>query len=328
MYPKLSALLIEHDIDLDSMLNDSGTKETPINDDQPKPAIEVNSRKNDREDSKTRGLNSFRNGLQNAAFGWSCNFTNVSLNAPGNLEFKGKAARFDGITIKNHILWWDDWSFVETLREFAIQEYPALEPIASSEFGSDYVAPRLSNLRCLTPDGGKAWSWGEIALLLESLDRKQFSTFGTLWLSPDGTKAGYHTDCLVEVLENCYTTPDRPVKSAIKGEVGADLSTKALEAIVAGGFGGVVQAAASVPAKDRYTQVMRNMLKGDVKYYEWIAQDWVDCLGASKPTIIGCDGWREIMERKETQKQASMPVKTAMEKAESNRRKKRKKLAE
>lgn len=144
-----------------------------------------------------------------AAFGWSCNFTTVSLTAPGNLERKGKAARFDGITIKNHILWWDDWSFVETLKEFALQEYPAIKRIASSEFGSDHVADRLSKLRCFTPDGNKAWSWGEIALLLESLDRNQLSTFGTFWLSPDEgySKAGYHTDRLVEVLANCYTSP-------------------------------------------------------------------------------------------------------------------------
>ena len=118
------------------------------------------------------------------------------------------------------MLWWDDWSFVETLGKFSKQEYPALERIASNEFGSDYVAARLSNLRCLTPDKRKPWGWGEIALLLESVDRNQMRSFGDSWINPDGTPAIFYTDRLAEVLANCYTSPIRPVKPAIKAKVG------------------------------------------------------------------------------------------------------------
>jgi len=104
---------------------------------------------------------------------------------------------------------------------FAQQEYLKLLPIASNLVGAEYVATQISNSVCLTPDGKSAWAWGEITLLLESLDREQLRSFGTLWLAPNGTRAGFHTDRLVEVLANCYTVvQNKSVAPAMNAEVG------------------------------------------------------------------------------------------------------------
>jgi len=236
---------------------------------------------------------------QNAVFGWSCNFTNVQLTAPGSMEFKMKAARFDGITVKNHMLWWDDWSFVETLKAFAQQEYLKLVPIASNQLGADYVATRISNSVCLTPDGKSAWAWGEIALLLESLDRERLRSFGTLWLAPNGTRAGFHTNRLVEVLENCYTVstfaleqPNAPVIDVkpLGTTKPSDLAS-VVEGVVRAGMANVLNIASKAKAVDRCNAAMQELLVDRTKAELKLAE-WDKLLKQSKKTVVKTEAWK------------------------------------
>ena len=90
----------------------------------------------------------------------------------------------------------------------------------------------------------------------------------------------------------------------------------------------MIQAAVSLPAGDRISEVMRSMCESDEMYYRWSADNWVEHLKAAKKTVTGCDAWGEIMQWREAQKQSAMPVKSAMQLAESRRRKQHKKLAE
>jgi len=236
---------------------------------------------------------------RNAVFGWSCNFTNLSLTAPGSMEFKMKAARFDGITVKNHMLWWDDWSFVETLKAFAQQEYLKLVPIASNQLGADYVATRISNSVCLTPDGESAWAWGEIALLLESLDREQLRSFGTLWLAPNGTRAGFHTNRLVEVLENCYTVSTFALEqtNAPAIEVKPLGTTKpsdlasVVEGVVRAGMANVLNIASKAKAVDRCNAAMQELLKTDSTKAKLTLEEWRIQLGQARKTICKTEAY-------------------------------------
>lgn len=81
-----------------------------------------------------------------------------------------------------------------------------------------------------------------------------------------------------------------------------EIRAEALAAVVAGGLAGMTQAAVSMPAGDRVSEVMRSML-ADKKYYSWTAEEWAYHLKASKPTIIGCKAWGEIKQWRANQKQ-------------------------
>ncbi len=107
-----------------------------------------------------------------------------------------------------------------------------------------------------------------------------------------------------------------------------EIRAEALAAVVAAGFPGMIQAAASLPAGDRIAEVMRSMCESDEMYYRWSADNWVEHLKAAKKTVTGCDAWGEIMQWREARKRSAMPVKSAKQIAESSRRKQRKKLAE
>ena len=98
-------------------------------------------------------------------------------------------------------------------------------------------------------------------------------------------------------MDKLYPTSDTVVDSK------KEIRVEALAAVVAGGLAGITQAAVSLPAGDRIAEVMRSMCASDEDYYSWRAEDWADYLKASKPTITGCVGWKEIMEWRAAQKQ-------------------------
>jgi hypothetical protein len=81
----------------------------------------------------------------------------------------------------------------------------------------------------------------------------------------------------------------------------ASLPDAALKAIVAGGMAGVLTEAAKLPAVERHSQTMMEMLK-DKRYYAWVLEDWVVHLGASKKTIQRTPAWGHIMAWREENK--------------------------
>lgn len=111
-------------------------------------------------------------------------------------------------------------------------------------------------------------------------------------------------------------------------DVAKEVNSEALAAIVSGGLATTMQAAVSLPSSVITTESMRSMCRSHEKYYSWTADDWVVQLKVAKATVIGCDGWKEIMAWRAANKQTAMPAKSAKQKAESSRRKQHKKLAE
>jgi hypothetical protein len=74
----------------------------------------------------------------------------------------------------------------------------------------------------------------------------------------------------------------------------AAMGTAALDAVVAGGLAGVLQAAVGTRAVDRVSAVMRERLAKDQSLYAWSQRDWASELGVSTKTINKCDAWREV----------------------------------
>ncbi len=175
----------------------------------------------------------------------------------------------------------------------------------------------LYGVRCLTkkrfPDRDRLWAW-----IQADFDLKEIPTF-----------AAKHLNRLANDLRIALLSAEQPIAP---GQLPADpqkeIRAEALAAILAGGLAGMTQAAVSLPAGDRAAEVMRSMCASDETYYLWSADSWVDHLKVAKKTVTGCVAWKEIMQWRETQKRIAMPVKTAMQKAESSRRKQHKKLAE
>jgi hypothetical protein len=73
------------------------------------------------------------------------------------------------------------------------------------------------------------------------------------------------------------------------------LHEAALKAVIDGGLAGVLSAASNVDAVTKHSETMMMMLKTDIKYYEWSADDWVTRLKAAKGTIIKTSAWKYIL---------------------------------
>ncbi len=87
------------------------------------------------------------------------------------------------------------------------------------------------------------------------------------------------------------------------GEDDEGIPRLALQAVIDGGDAGLINQAIKVPAAERYSVTMMNMLAEDRKYYEWGLNDWATHLKAAKKTIQSTDAWRHIMAYREQEKQ-------------------------
>ncbi len=73
------------------------------------------------------------------------------------------------------------------------------------------------------------------------------------------------------------------------------IGSAALNAVVAGGLAGVLQAAVGARSVDRVTALIRERVKADFRLYWLRADDWADQLRVAKKTVTGSKGWREVM---------------------------------
>lgn len=202
----------------------------------------------------------------------------------------------------------------------------ALYPVKRFEYGINSGMFVYMFLRKAVDDMDP-WVYEYISLL--KCERKQKSLgmeeYQTLFkkrpvdapiLKSFGERLKYEREIICEHLSKSFTDPLKEVRA------------EALAAVVSGGLAAVIQAAKSSKAGDRCTATIRAMCASDVMYYSWTSENWVGHLKASKPTVIGCDGWMEIMAWRAAKKQTAMPAKSAKQIAELSRRKQRKKLAE
>jgi hypothetical protein len=102
-------------------------------------------------------------------------------------------------------------------------------------------------------------------------------------------------------VENALPQQKLPESDASRPEE-ASLPETALKAIVAGGLAGVLNEAGKVPAAQRHSRAMMEMLANDTRYYWWSAEDWVVHLKSSKPTILATDAWDHIKRWREENK--------------------------
>lgn len=93
-----------------------------------------------------------------------------------------------------------------------------------------------------------------------------------------------------------------------------DSEIKALKAVAESGLAGLLHSATKCKAGVRFTNIMRTMLAADRSRYEWSLRDWERELKASKRTIIACDGWRDVMAYRESQKAEAVSRKTVKKK--------------
>lgn len=97
--------------------------------------------------------------------------------------------------------------------------------------------------------------------------------------------------------------PQTETIAADDGEDGDGIPGLALQAVIDGGDAGLINQAIKVPAAERYSVTMMNMLAEDRKYYEWGLADWMIFFQAAKKTIQSTDAWRHIMAYREQEKQ-------------------------
>jgi hypothetical protein len=93
-------------------------------------------------------------------------------------------------------------------------------------------------------------------------------------------------------------------KQAGKGaENGDGLPSAALGALIDAGLGSVLNEARKLPAVDRHSRTMMEMLAQDASKYDWTLDDWRGPLKASKKTIQATDAWKHILQWREDKKQ-------------------------
>jgi hypothetical protein len=103
-----------------------------------------------------------------------------------------------------------------------------------------------------------------------------------------------------EKIEVASKNDKREVVDASRPEE-ASLPEAALKAIVDGGMAGLLNEAGKLPAAQRYSKTMMEMLK-DSCYYAWTVEDWVTHLGAGKKTVLETDAWDHIKRWREENK--------------------------
>jgi len=117
---------------------------------------------------------------------------------------------------------------------------------------------------------------------------------------------GYYAqgcEVLAEIVERevASKNDEREVVDSSRPEE-ASLPEAALKAIVDGGMAGVLNEAGKLPAAQRHSRTMMEMLAKDARYYWWSAEDWVVHLKSSKPTILETDAWDHIKRWREENK--------------------------
>jgi hypothetical protein len=110
-----------------------------------------------------------------------------------------------------------------------------------------------------------------------------------------------HGFCISVFEKSASKIAERAVVDASRPEE-TSLPEAALKAIVDGGMAGVLNEAGKLPAAQRHSRTMMEMLAKDARYYWWSAEDWVVHLKSSKPTILETDAWDHIKRWREENK--------------------------
>jgi len=101
-----------------------------------------------------------------------------------------------------------------------------------------------------------------------------------------------------------------PVGDEIEPDDRDAIGSAALNAVVAGGLAGVLQAAVGARSVDRVTAIIRERVAADFRLYDRRADDWAAELRATKKTVTDSTGWREIMQWRAANKADRVSKKT------------------